>query len=603
MKQYMKKIIIYLMTVVYIFISCSFYVNASEHGGGGGSDHNPYFITDAGTINVEDDGVVMYYIEYILANIGAIFVDHDITKAMANDQTMKGYISKGKYDANQKTVTFPKETVIYVKQCLDTYLKTEQTKEDNGGFYLLPTTKYIDVPANSFSNSFQYQTFRNIVLEKGLLSVTIRGMYFTDPFSDPDHPIYLVADAMSLSNFEKNPDLRLSFNFFCAYDWVYEKKKVMEFTEDNKVYTSCSEAVHVDRGTYSNVSGGGVNGKDDISVINYSLYSSTGETVRVFVSQNAAKNYSVGKRKVYITNNYYDYEPEDLTVSIDDLQKSVSDLQKIIDELLKRVTDKTSEKEIMELLRLILEELRNQQGTGGGGGASSGDVTVNVDLNTTNNWLSKIYDKVSQIFDKISSSAGQSMSEVVESIENLQKMLKKYLSEITGDLDDIKGQLEEMTEQEFSDKTDSFLEETTDSFSEIGEIAKTKFPLSIPYDLQNLFAVISPKPPEASESVIYSAEQSVYSGNTLPVYESNGKMLTVREGGGGGSLGMSATGAPVFNLPIVINSVGWDYTITVDMSQFQSVADLSRTLFTLIFIWGLIKLSIPVIGLWGDLID
>ena len=126
MKQYIRKIIITLMAIVCIIMSCPFYTYASNHGGSGGTDHNSAFITDVGTINVEDDGVVMYYIEYIISNIGAIFVDHEITKAMANDQTMKEYIAKGKYDANEKTVTFPKETVIYVKQCIDEYAKTQR---------------------------------------------------------------------------------------------------------------------------------------------------------------------------------------------------------------------------------------------------------------------------------------------------------------------------------------------------------------------------------------------------------------------------------------------------------------------------------------------
>ena len=52
-----------------------------------------------------------------------------------------------------------------------------------------------------------------------------------------------------------------------------------------------------------------------------------------------------------------------------------------------------------------------------------------------------------------------------------------------------------------------------------------------------------------------------------------------------------------------MESVGWDYAITVDMSRFQTVANLSRTFFTLIFILGLINLTIKIAGLWGDIID
>ena len=60
MKQYFKKIIIFSISAILLFVSCPFSAYASDHGGSGGTDHNSDFITDSGTINVKDDGVVMY---------------------------------------------------------------------------------------------------------------------------------------------------------------------------------------------------------------------------------------------------------------------------------------------------------------------------------------------------------------------------------------------------------------------------------------------------------------------------------------------------------------------------------------------------------------
>ena len=172
--------------------------------------------------------------------------------------------------------------------------------------------------------------------------------------------------------------------------------------------------------------------------------------VRVYRSLDDFKKYSVGQRKVYYTENYYNYVPEDLSVSIDDLQKTVDDLKDVLDQLLGQIGDNTSEKEIEELLKKILEAIQNQPG--GGDGPGGGDVNVDIDLSSTNTLLSKILAKITQISDKISASAGQTMADVVESISNLGEMLKKYLTTITGDLDDIKGKLEQMTEEEFSEK-------------------------------------------------------------------------------------------------------------------------------------------------------
>ena len=544
------------------------------------------------------------WVMYMASMAGAIFADHDFAKYVQSKEAWVNYWKEDNVVINEDgtSVTFSKELMAFIKQCIEEYAKTEQTKEENGGFLLLPTVKYDDVPASHFYNGTEYRTFRNIMLEKGVLVVGTRYRYrlrFCDPFSNPDHPILLVAEAKSLQNYLNNPELRLSFNFFCSYDWTIEKSKAMDFPSQSIEYSSISEAVHDINLNGGYITGGGLNVKEG-DAGNFDIYSTTGERVRVFVSQYAAQNYSVGNRKIYFSENYYNYVPEDLTVSIDDLQKSVDDLQKIIDELLKQIGNDTSEKEIEELLRLILEELRKNPGTGSGEGSGGGNVTVDIDLSTTNNWLSKIYTRLGDILAKISESAGQSMNDVVEGIENLKKMLEKYLKTITSDLDDIKGQLEDMSEQEFNDKSDSFLDSATESFSEISEVAKTKFPLSIPNDLRNLLAVISPDPPEAGTAALLSVNSAGYD-DTGPV--SYDGMISVMDDSGGDAAHLSSSGAPVFHLPIVVESVGWDYAITVDLSGFQIVATLSRTFFTLIFIVGLIQLSIKVVGLWGDLVQ
>lgn len=543
---------------------CPSFVYASDHGGSGGTDHNSAFITDSGTINVKDDGVVMYYIEYILAQIGAIVQDHDLTKAMANDLTMKEYISKGKFDANKNTVTFPKDTVTYVYNTFNTIAKEESAKEENGGFYLLPTTNISDVPASNFKNAQMFRTFRNIVIEKGCLGVATNyysRLSFIDIFSDPDHPIMLVGNVSHLNAYKDNPEQYVSCTFFCANEWLFHKGAIMQFPEDDQIYTSCSEAEH-------NINAG-VRGYTDVSRMNpgegnsgnFCFYSTTGERIRVFVSQNAAKNYTVGNRKVYFTENYYNYQPEDLTVSIDDLQKSVDDLQKVIDELLKQIGDNTSEKEIMDLLKQILEELRNQQG-GGGGNTGGGDVNIDIDLSTTNGLLSKILAKVTQIFDKLSETAGSAADTVhaklQETLDEILAQIKKLkhwtiadtlidgitgLSDIITDWADFIGDILSGAD----DAAEGAVGAVSATMEDAAQLMKTKFPFCIPWDVYLIVGFLAEEPK-----------------------------------------------TPVFELPIRLESYGIDERIVIDFEDFAVISSLSRTLLTVLYCYGLLNLTMKV---------
>lgn len=591
------------------------------------------------------------YLSYLACRVGAITQDHDFAKwVQAREDYIEwwntGHISRKQDSNGNVNYTFDKELMAYIKQCLDEYIKTEMTKEENGGFIIFPTTSISDVPADRFKNAQQFRTFRNIIVEKGCLAVQVkyeREIMFVDPFSDPDHPIMLVGVTSDLNRYENYSYMPVTTKFFCGSDWNIHGYCVKVFPENNVIYTSVSDAVdYINPSTqktlYQNEAFVNWSFEKHGSMGEYfTLYSVTGENVRVYVSELAAKNYSVGNRKIYFTENYYNYVPEDLEVSIDDLQKSVDDLQKIIDELLKRIKDDTSEKEIMDLLRQILDALKNQQGTGGGG-SGGGDVVVDIDLTETNGWLSKIYTKLSQVFDKISSISIPSMRDVVTAIEDLSQMLKRYLSEITGDLDDIKGQLEEMSEQELNDKTDSFLSQLMDLFSEISEVAKGKFPFSLPSDMQFLIARISGISPETAASYSYGADTvsalSLHFDDSLnSVSENDGTdhggsgssrpgddpdppggggssrpggsgFVSVEHGGGGsGREPVSSNNwAPVFTLPIVIERYGIEEYIVLDMSVFDPVSKMSRTLFLIMYIVCLYNMTFKVIGLWGDLV-
>lgn len=615
MKNLFKKILPYILSfdiLVLSFFSCSISVYAK--------DFMPTDIIAGIEYGIEYNDWEPFYrflyessdgLMYMFSQMGA-FVTKDFVTWVDNNKKLASLantvpVNQSLTDTKGNKVTFSKEFMAELKAILDEYIKTEQTKEENGGFIILPTTSISDVPADRFKNAQQFRTFRNIIVEKGCLAVQVKfeeEIMFVDPFSDPDHPIMLVGVTSDLNRYENYSYMPVTTKFFCGSDWNIHGYCVKVFPENNVIYTSVSDAVDyisptTQKTLYQNEAFVNWSFEKHGSMGEYfTLYSVTGENVRVYVSKLAAKNYSVGNRKIYLTENYYNYVPEDLEVSIDDLQKSVDDLQKIIDELLKRIKDDTSEKEIMDLLRQILDALKNQQGTGGGG-SGGGDVTVNVDLTETNGWLSKIYTKLSQVFDKISSISIPSMRDVVTAIEDLEKMLKRYLSEITGDLDDIKGQLEEMSEQEFEQKTGDFLDDTMAEFSDIGEKAKTKFPFSIPNDIKLLISKMSVPPPGDAGG----GESGVYSVNMMSADDPGGGLITVAEGDPEDAPVISDTGAPIFYLPFVIESAGINEFVVIDLSGFESVSKFCRGLLTIWFILCLYNMTFKVLGLWGDLVD
>ena len=542
------------------------------------------------------------WVMYMASNIGAIFSDHNFGVYVQNKESWKDYWKEENVTISEdgRSVNFSTDLMAYVKQCLDDYAA------ENQPFTVQKTYKMTDISPNYFHAKVVYDYFKSFFdsdsYEYIILSVSGGSGHIADvaPVIKEGGCFYTVNPGDSLVR-------------MLSPDWSIYRASTYKFGykyDPNSGYSlNVSDAEDYRRFEYFHK----YDAKRTDFSKNYSLFTKDGGNIRVFNSRSDFINYSVGQRKIYYTSEYYNYVPEDLQVSIDDLQKTIDDMQDVIDKLLDQITNNTSESEIEELLRQILEELKNNQGGNSGGdgsgGSGGGDVNVDIDLNGTNSLLSKILAKVTQIFDKITSSAGQTTKEVTDSINALGEMLKKYLKTITGDLDEIKNHLDEMTEEQFSEKADSFLNETAGSFSEIGEVAKGKFPFSIPNDMRTLLELLSIPPPSPETAALYDAGSPAIQplssghgggGTTRPP---TGGIASVEQGNSGGSFGISESGAPVIRCPIVIKRLGIDYAIKIDLSEFDKVAALARTFLTFLFIYGLYNLTFKVIGLWGDLTE
>lgn len=577
MKNTLKRIVLFMMAAL-LFLSCPLSVYASdEHPWEGGLGLQLYYNLDEILKYIKDTGQFWLY---AASEMGAL-VRADFVKFAENykkmDEILETEKDIGVYvneNGEMKGLFFSKEFMSQLKVILDEYAKEEQSKEENGGYIIVPTMDMTTIPPQWFLDSGNYKTFRNLMAENGLLMVTPKndwgtiGAYFLfgDPFYDHSEKkktdVVLVADKDSLERYRADPSLTLTANFYDGNRW--HSTTVDRYTfRDRDVHQSWNEGPEIaSTNTYSYyMSSCLLNATtDNVKERNTFLCSLTGERVRVFVSEIAAQNYSVGQRKVYFTENYYNYVPEDLSVSIDDLQKTVDDLKDVLDRLLGQITDNTSEKEIEELLKQILEELRKDPGTGGGGGG--GDVNVDIDLSGTNTLLSKILAKVTQIFEKMNAAVEDAeqaaFTKIQESLDEIIVQLKKIkrwtaidtvvdgVDAIADWLDLIRGVISDAKEGAGSAVT-----ALTSAVGDSVDLMAKKFPFSIPWDVLFFVSVLSAEP-------------------QVPQFE-----------------------IP-FNFEISALDITVDYTMKLDFTYLQWLSDLSRLLLSMTYAVGLMKMTFGV---------
>ena len=117
------------------------------------------------------------------------------------------------------------------------------------------------------------------------------------------------------------------------------------------------------------------------------------------------------------------------------------------------------------------------------------------------------------------------------------------------------------------------------SFSDIASALMAKFPFCIPHDLYSLFNVFTNTPKgRASPASVDDSSIQLYSG---------------------------ADSVPCFELPLVIESLGIEEVIVIDMADFQPLSTVLRVFISLIFAVALMKFSATVIQLinnaWGGI--
>lgn len=609
------------LCIFFILIFCiSFfyqpiYVYAADTSGGGASRYAPKEKETFGEWVDRTGEFHQKLLYFFCCQVGAL-ADKDFVKFYGNSETFKEIISKKnasdllKFDSSG--FTFSKELGEYIKQVLKEYA------EKNSGYKIVSTTSIKNINPSSFYDRYGYNTVNALVNKYGYIGVR-KGRYKTlgdgyiladmSQFLNGDNGLYLYSDssswyfckALNYTTWEKTISTVYYINNSNLEGSILDTwDEVEKFCSDNnnsmKITTELTEWNYY---IYKNVSYFPTSPSNATSV---SIISKDGHRVLVFNSQDALINYSVDHRSVYFGSKFYE-DTGAVTGSYDDLKDW---LDGKYDDLWRRLKDlipegsTISEEELEKIIDKLLDQLDE-----------IGDK-IDEGNQQTNNLLQQILNALNKL--------DNTMASALSSITFDTSVIEQYLARILGDLDYISAKLDEITYDEAEEKTDSFLSALTSAFSEIVNVGKTKFPLSLPWDVYNILNIFS----GGSESVAayenfnmeYSADEGIVlfseDGNRIdaddvlsaldfsdssPPVSLYGHEETpdnpIRPPG-------SNSKAPRFEIPFKIVSWGVDETLVIDLYKFEVISQLSRTLLTAYFVFGLIKLTFTVVGFGNE---
>lgn len=617
MKLTKVRIASFIMSTILIFsaaLSYSVSVYATSDGGvyEPGTSWWHKFTTEFGSI-----------VRYAANQYNAFVKGDDFSQYLKNQEDFEEWWNTGhiSYDDSTNSFTFDEDFGKYFKQALIDYAN------EMNEFYIVPTNSWHDLDVTKFKYRPQYLTIHYLSDDYGMIAVNGMNRMSLAPMTNYINNGYVFILYDSSYDIEKFHEKEMWVSMY-NQNWEYKSSpmfRYFDFSEGQDAYTSFEQGTEsTGQAKYFNK-----------FVLNYvttrngSIYDWTssvtgavcgtiitndGCRVRVFKSLNSYKLYSVGQRAVYFGSGFYDTEVGDLTASFEDVAQSMDKLDETLRDLLDKIDDNTDEKKIEDLLQQILDQMKdNNSGNNSKPGGNSGDDSKTDEL------LQQILEQLTNLANSINSGSGSSgsgssdskdytgffgsileylqlivdyLAGILDGIENLVFLEWTSQDEDIGDLSDIIKGIKDDPETGSQAAADYL----TTSFSDIATGLTKKFPFSIPWDLYALFSVFS----EVDSPQTISA-----SSDTILPYSIRDGNIQLLDGAGHSRPGIvepEASNAPYFKLPLVIESAGINENIIIDLSGFQSVSVLSRSLFTVLFALFLLKFTLKIIPLFkgGD---
>ena len=606
MKKYLLRLIAVLLSLMIAAFFCpSFAVSVyasdeGSHGGGGHSSGLPdNFITDTGSINWEDEGVWGYILEYICAELGAIY-SGDFEQVFKNDLVMKQYMIDHTYVANEGddenpsyVITFDADLVSQFKQALKEY------QEENCGFIVLPTYSIARLSSDEFYNGCIYRNLVNLINEYGMVAYTDNISYsnvsaFGGKSIVYDMSAYLDGSAgfyMS-SNSLNSGDAYCRIHMADFLTWVDMGADCYYFDRSSTSIMSGSFSDLCDAGIlvqfedycnsyfkYTNVQPvvTSLPGNNFLNRQGLFLLTADGSDILVFKDKTAFQNYSIGHRSIFTTGRFYE-DTGSLTVPLEDLSTSIDDLNDLLEKFRdslpsdKSLTEDQLEDQLQKFLDDFFKRMNESGGSGGSGSGSGGG-------GGSSSWSDGMIGDLFGYLEGIGEMLAEGFSALADE-----------LSVVIGQLDFISMEIEDMTQEQVEQKTDSFLSQLTSMFGEVADLVKTKFPFSMPWDIGSFFSVlggdtVEVRAPDGGIRLVnaYAAVPAAYTDDAaVPAVISQE---------------MSGSGAPVFRLPIVVASAGIDEEIVVDLSSFEYVHLISRGMLTILYCLALVNMTFKIVDL------
>lgn len=601
MKKQLKQLISFSLALMIGFFSPLYVYATDEHPWQGGLGLQLYYNKDDVKQYIKDSAG---FWNYAVSQVGSILVDHDFKKFAENSDAFDELTDKmGLYkdtSGNIQGVYLPEDFMSQLKDLLDQYAK------ENEPYYIVPVSSYKDLDPTNFSNKAKYDTLCHFAKEYGMIAVN--GNYIADLSNiEKEGRSFVACDV-----YNEKKDWYVSDIWTRTYNTNWEWKGynfyIFDFDKATEKYTSFDQgrlAADISSMSvklfsylcpnYSICHNGGIRFSTSsiYEVGKASIIARDRVRVRVYKTLDDYKRYSVGKRHIYYTPGYYDYVPGDISISTEDLEKGIDDINTALDKLLESINGETSETDIENLLQQILDELKNSGGSGSEG-PGIGDGSDNEGPGGSTGDFDGLLDLLSSYFNSVLAK----LDAIIQGIDGLL-----WFESTEDDEDDPTNDLADMLKKILDDPqtgSQEVADSLSDSFLDVATGLTKKFPFSIPWDVYgffNVFANVSSPPPQTRTAsyddrgiMLYPAplgdDIRILAGDT-PVVMSDG--------------GRSATDAPYFELPIVVESFGIDEVIIVDLEGFTSLSTFSRVMLSCIFGIFLIKWTIAFISAFNEI--
>ncbi|MBD5505366.1 MAG: hypothetical protein HDR09_16940 [Lachnospiraceae bacterium] len=573
MKQNFTRIVSIILSISIIFVSvllCPVSVYATGHGGGGNADHGKLTAEEKRQrlqeILDNSEKYLLFLVSEMSAHVnGAGFYEFysnfvEYEKSMGVDYFLEENITV----EDDGSITYSQDLVASIKQALQEYA------DETNPFTIRQTYRARDIPASTFPSKKIYNTFLAYATSHAVTAFstytnstykngTLKMGDVTPLIKDGGGFVYATKNTCNTVNGDWNYEQIIydEYNFGLSGNEI-----IITTTRENVGYFE-KLFVYVPTTTDFQIQYGS----------NAYLVTPDGGRIRVFNSLTEFMDYNAGQRKVYFGSGFYDFDPTDITATWDEINDKIGRMDDILQDILDAINKNPNLSE--EDLEKLIDELIGKIGEIGG--------EIGGSIDETNSLLGGIASSLSGYFESVLSA----LSELAGMIEEGFMILSEQLDTMIFELGLIYESMGDMTEEEVSEKTDSLLSQLFSAFSEIGDVLKGKFPFCLPNDLYTMLALL------AGNEVSVSPGAGGGGGG-----DGNGDIMICAYGAGD-----EESKAPVFEIPFVIGSADIEEKIIIDLSPFEYISKLSRTLMTLYYCACLMQLTLKVIDLGKDLGD